>query len=75
MKKKRLFLLAFMALSAVHLSAKDFYEFDNVQPKAILELFLKAKKAGRMYPTLQEFKDAGVSAADIEFIRSHVKRN
>lgn len=33
MKKKQLLVLALMALSSLNLSAKDFYEFDNVQRK------------------------------------------
>lgn len=75
MKKKQLLVLALMALSSLNLGAKDFYEFDNVQPQTILELFLKAQKAGRTYPTNAEFAAVGISAADIEFIRSHVRKN
>lgn len=74
MNKKHLLLLGLMALSPFVANAKDFYEFDNVKPEAILKLFLEAQKKGRKYPTVDEFKSIGVSAADIEFIRSHVKR-
>ena len=75
MKKKTLLLAALLGLGALNASAKDFYEFDNVTAQAVLNLFLQAKEAGRNYPTLEEFQRIGISAADIEFIRSHVRRS
>lgn len=71
MKKKTLLLAALLGLGALNASAKDFYEFDNVTAQAVLNLFLQAKEEGRKYPTLEEFQRIGISAADIEFIRSH----
>lgn len=65
--------LVMMPLSS--LAQNGFYEFDSVLPKTILELFLEAKKEGRKYPTDQQFIDAGITLADLEFIRSHVKRH
>ena len=75
MKKKALLLAALLSLGVFNAGAKDFYEFDNVTAQSVLNLFLKAKEAGRNYPTLEEFKSIGISAADIEFIRSHVRRS
>ena len=75
MKKKTLLLAALLGLGVLNAGAKDFYEFDNVTAETVLKLFLQAKEAGRNYPTLEEFQSIGVSAADIEFIRSHVRRS
>ncbi|MCR5077287.1 MAG: glycosyl hydrolase family 85 [Prevotella sp.] len=75
MKKKTLLLAALLGLGTLNMGAKDFYEFDNVTAESILNLFLQAKQEGHNYPTLDEFASIGISAADIEFIRSHVRRN
>lgn len=73
--KKKLFLSFVLGVLFLNAGAKDFYEFDNVNANSVLQLFLKVKNDGRVYPTLEEFADIGISAADIEFIRSHVRRN
>lgn len=75
MKKKTLLLSLLLSLGVFSGSAKDFYEFDNVTAMSILNLFLQAKQEGHNYPSLEEFKSIGISASDIEFIRSHVRRS
>lgn len=75
MKKKLLTLAMVLAGSSLTCNAQTgFYEFDNVLPKTILNLFLQAKREGRTYPTNEQFVAAGISLADLEFVRSHVKR-
>lgn len=75
MKKKKLLLLALFGLASLNVGAKDFYEFDNVTAQSVLKLFLQVKESGRKYPNLDEFESIGINAADIEFIRSHVRRS
>lgn len=72
---KHLLLVIILAITSISGIAKNgFYEFDSVVPETILRLFLQAQKEGRNYPTEQQFKDAGISLDDLEFIRSHVQR-
>lgn len=72
---KHLLLVIILAITSISGIAKNgFYEFDSVVPETILRLFLQAQKEGRNYPTEQQFKDAGISLDDLEFIRSHVRR-
>lgn len=75
MKKRHLLILALLGLSTLQVGAKDFYEFDNVTAESVLQLFLKVKKQNRIYPNIEEFAEIGMSPADIEFIRSHVRLN
>lgn len=75
MKTKLLTLSLVLACSPLsNMAQTSFYEFDNVLPKTILNLFLQAKQEGRKYPTDQQFTAAGISLPDLEFVRSHVKR-
>ena len=76
MKMKRLLLLVVLACvtSIGAMAQKGYYNVDNVTATSILDLFLQAKNEGRTYPTLQQFAAADISAADLEFVRSHVKR-
>ena len=49
------------------------YDFSKFGDQSLLELFEKAEKAGRKFPTKQELKDAGIYD-EIEFVRSHVRK-
>lgn len=51
-----------------------FYDFDNVVATSILDLFKTALDNGKKYPSDEDFAKIGVTRADLEFIRSHVKR-
>lgn len=75
MKKIRLLLTALIVLFSVNAFSKDFYELDNAQAEAILKIFYDAYKDGRNYPNEAEFKSIGLTMDNVEFIRSHVKRN
>lgn len=83
MKKKLLSLtaLAFLSMGVVPAHAQT-----EVSPTAttqvydlskfgeeILELFYKADKDGRKYPTQAEFEAAGFNMMDMAFVRSHVR--
>ena len=49
------------------------YDFSKFGDQSLLELFEKAEKAGRKFPTKQELIDAGIYE-EIEFVRSHVRK-
>ena len=49
------------------------YDFSKFGDQSLLELFEKAEKAGRKFPTKQELIDAGIYD-EIEFVRSHVRK-
>lgn len=49
------------------------YDFAGFGDQTLLELFEKAEKAGRKFPTKQELIDAGIYD-EIEFVRSHVRK-
>jgi endo-beta-N-acetylglucosaminidase D len=74
MKKLFLFLVCVCLAPLGAMAQKGYYNFDNIGAKSILNLFLQAKEEGRKYPTLEQFAAADISPADIEFVRSHVKR-
>lgn len=49
------------------------YDFSKFGDQSLLELFEKAEKQGRKFPTKQELIDAGIYD-EIEFVRSHVRK-
>ena len=55
-------------------SSEEVYDFAGFGVEALLELFNSALEQGRNYPTMEEFKAAGIQASDIAFVRSHVRR-
>ena len=55
-------------------SSEEVYDFAGFGVEAMLELFNSALEQGRNYPTMEEFKAAGIQASDIAFVRSHVRR-
>ena len=54
--------------------SNEVYDFAGFGVEALLELFNSALEQGRNYPTMEEFKAAGIQASDIAFVRSHVRR-
>ena len=55
-------------------NSQEVYDFSGFGVEALLELFNSALEQGRNYPTMEEFKAAGIQASDIAFVRSHVRR-
>ena len=49
------------------------YDFAGFGDQTLLNLFEKAEKAGRKFPTKQELIDAGIYD-ELEFVRSHVRK-
>ena len=49
------------------------YDFSKFGDQSLLEIFEKAEKAGRKFPTKQELIDAGLYE-ELEFVRSHVRK-
>lgn len=85
MKKRLLYLSAFCGfLAAMPLTAgaqtysasssTELYNFGQFSSTKLLDLFYKVHQENRQYPTPEEFASIGISQADIEFMRSHVKR-
>ena len=84
MKKSALAALAMLFCSSVATPAMaqemsptastEVYDFSGWQEQAILDLFYKALKEDRMYPTLEEFASIGIQESDIAFVRSHVRK-
>lgn len=54
-------------------ASKVVYDFQHFNDIKMLELFEKAVKAGKRYPSYEELKAAGL-ADEIEFVRSHVRK-
>ena len=52
----------------------EIYDFSGLNDVNILNAFYKAWQDGRRYPTVEEFKAAGIQPQDLEFVRSHVRR-
>lgn len=84
MKKKTVFALAMLLLASGTKSAlaqpyapsasKEIYDFSGFSDVKLLELFKTALEHGHNYPTLDEFRAAGIQESDIAFVRSHVKK-
>lgn len=53
---------------------EEVYDFSGFGDEALLELFYNALQKGRNYPTMEEFEAAGIQAADLAFVRSHVRK-
>lgn len=51
----------------------EIYDFTGFTDTGLLDLFANALDNGRKYPTQAEFEAAGIQAADIAFVRSHVR--
>lgn len=54
-------------------ASKTVFDFTPFTDSNFLRLFYNAHKAGRKYPTIQEFESAGFNKHDLEFVRSHVR--
>lgn len=54
-------------------ASKVVYDFQHFSDIKMLQLFEKAVKAGKRYPSYEELKAAGL-ADEIEFVRSHVRK-
>ena len=77
MKKKSTLAAMLMAalLSGSPLAANaQTYDFSNVDWTKMVEVFANALSNGKQYPTDQEIMNLGISRADLEFMRSHVKQ-
>lgn len=61
------------AVAADDSKASAVYDFSGFNDKTLIDLFYKAQKEGRKYPTEAEFAAAGIQQSDIAFIRSHVR--
>lgn len=61
------------AVAADDSKASAIYDFSGFNDKTLIDLFYKAQKEGRKYPTEAEFAAAGIQQSDIAFIRSHVR--
>lgn len=61
------------AQSTAGTASKEVYDFANFDDSKLLDLFYKAHKAGRRFPTADEIKAAGLSN-ELEFVRSHVRK-
>ena len=55
-------------------TSEEIYDFAGFGDENLLNLFYNAIQQGRNYPTMEEFEAAGIQAADLAFIRSHVRR-
>ena len=77
MKKKSTLAAMLMAalLSGSPLAANaQTYDFSKVDWTRMVEVFADALGSGKQYPTDQEIMKLGISRADLEFMRSHVKQ-
>lgn len=77
MKKKSTLAAMLMAalLSGNPLAANaQTYDFSKVNWTDMVEVFANALAKGEQYPTDQEIMNLGISRADLEFMRSHVKQ-
>lgn len=77
MKKKSTLAAMLMAalLSGSPLAANaQNYDFSKVNWTDMVEVFANALAKGKQYPTDQEIMKLGISRADLEFMRSHVKQ-
>ena len=77
MKKKSTLAAMLMAalLSGSPLAANaQTYDFSKVNWTDMVEVFADALSNGKQYPTDQEIMKLGISRADLEFMRSHVKQ-
>ena len=77
MKKKSTLAAMLMAalLSGSPLAANaQTYDFSKVNWTDMVEVFANALAKGKQYPTDQEIMKLGISRADLEFMRSHVKQ-
>lgn len=77
MKKKSTLAAMLMAalLSGSPLAANaQTYDFSKVNWTDMVEVFANALAKGEQYPTDQEIMNLGISRADLEFMRSHVKQ-
>ena len=77
MKKKStlaaLFMAAMLSGNPFAANAQN-YNFKNVDWTRMVEVFATAMENGKQYPTDQEIMAIGISRADLEFMRSHVKQ-
>lgn len=77
MKKKStlaaLFMAAILSGNPFAANAQN-YNFKNVDWTRMVEVFATAMENGKQYPTDQEIMAIGISRADLEFMRSHVKQ-
>ena len=77
MKKKStlaaLFIAAMLSGNPFAANAQN-YNFKNVDWTRMVEVFATAMENGKQYPTDQEIMAIGISRADLEFMRSHVKQ-
>ena len=68
-----LFMAAMLSGGPLAANAQD-YNFKNVDWTKMVDVFADALAAGKQYPTDQEIMALGISRADLEFMRSHVKQ-
>ncbi|MCR5077285.1 MAG: glycosyl hydrolase family 85 [Prevotella sp.] len=78
MKKKKttlaaLLMAALLSGSPASVQAQN-YDFSKVDWTKMVEVFEKALERGDKYPSDQEIMALGISKADLEFMRSHVKQ-
>ena len=77
MKKKStlaaLLMAAMLSGNPFNANAQN-YNFNNVDWTKMVEVFATALENGKQYPTDQEIMAIGISRADLEFMRSHVKQ-
>ena len=77
MKKKSTLAAMLMAalLSGSPLAANaQTYDFSKVDWTKMVEVFADALGSGKQYPTDEAIMNLGISRADLEFMRSHVKQ-
>ena len=68
-----LLLTALLSGSPANVNAQN-YDFSKVDWTKMTEVFYKALAAGKQYPSDQEIMALGISKADLEFMRSHVRQ-
>ena len=77
MKKKStlaaLLMAAMLSGNPFNANAQN-YDFSKVDWTKMVEVFATALENGKQYPTDQEIMAIGISRADLEFMRSHVKQ-
>ncbi|MDD6437812.1 MAG: endo-beta-N-acetylglucosaminidase, partial [Prevotella sp.] len=85
MKKRYLYIAAFCGLLAAApstagaqtydaSSSTELFNFKSFSSTNLLQLFYNVNQKGRQFPTVEEFATIGITPADLEFMRSHVKR-
>lgn len=78
MSKKNYLLSSILATTMLfggttHTNAQGVYDFSKVDWTQMVEVFHNALSQGKNYPTDEEIMALGISKADLQFIKSHVK--